>query len=106
MNKEEINTSYSIGKIKWDENGRGVDEQGNVYHDLIYRSNNSIKENIKYFGDSIITINVKETETYKNLQQRIDKAIKYIENTGYGTDFSMSAVEVDNLLEILKGTNQ
>lgn len=81
MNKKEIKNSYSIGKIKWDENGNGVDEQGNVYHDLVYRGNNSIKGTIKEYDDSIITINVKATETYKNLQQRIDKATNYYYKT-------------------------
>ncbi len=100
MNKEEINTSYSIGKIKWDENGRGVDEQGNVYHDLVYRSNNSIKENIKYFDDSIITINVKETETYKNLQQRIDKATNKLYEWGEALDPEFQKIMLDILKEV------
>lgn len=100
MNKEEINTSYSIGKIKWDENGRGADEQGNVYHDLVFRSNNSIKENIKYFDDSIITINVKETETYKNLQQRIDKATNKLYEWGEALDPEFQKIMLDILKEV------
>lgn len=40
---------------------------------------------------------------YRILQRRIEKAIKYINSTGYGTDFSMSAEEVDKTLEILEG---
>lgn len=31
------------------------------------------------------------------------KAIEYINSTGYGTDFSMSAEEVDKVLNILQG---
>lgn len=36
------------------------------------------------------------------LHSKIDKAIEYIDSTGYGTDFSMSAEEVDELYKILK----
>lgn len=42
---------------------------------------------------------------YRILQRRIEKCIKYINSTGYGTDFSMSAEEVDKTLEILKGND-
>ena len=34
------------------------------------------------------------------------KAIEYINSTGYGTDFSMSAEEVDKVLNILQGSDK
>ena len=39
-------------------------------------------------------------------KSRNEKAIEYINSTGYGTDFSMSAEEVDNLLNILQGDDK
>ena len=69
-----------------------------------------IKGTIKEFDDSVITINVKATETYKNLQQRIDKAIEYIKTTnfwGLYDDTPMEEVKYgEDLLEILKGENK
>lgn len=44
----------------------------------------------------------KKSDDYKS---RCEKAIKYINLTGYGTDFSMNAEEVDVLFNILKGEN-
>ena len=65
-----------------------------------------IKGTIKEFDDSVITINVKATETYKNLQQIIDKAIKYIKQHSNNMAEYLDVYEVKDLLEILKGENK
>lgn len=66
-----------------------------------------IKGTIKEFDDSVITINIKATETYKNLQQRINKAIKINKKiydlVAFGDSENQLSELVYNLSEILKG---
>ena len=65
------------------------------------------KEN---FDESIIGLSIyKILDEKDQLQQRIDKAIEYIENNGHGYDitgdgyYSLDEDEQKELLEILKG---
>ena len=63
------------------------------------------EENVKLLHENISIKSIKymvEDTIYKS---RCEKAIKYINLTGYGTDFSMNAEEVDVLFNILKGEN-
>lgn len=56
-----------------------------------------VKENERL--NMVVTIQ----EDYKS---RNEKAIEYINSTGYGTDFSMSAEEVDKVFNILQGVDK
>lgn len=72
---------------------------------------NEIKGTFKELDDSVITINVKATETYKSLQQRIDKAIEELDDPFEDEDGDASWYEIaetyknqiEIALKILKG---
>lgn len=50
--------------------------------------------------------NIYLREKCKQLQTTVKEVIEYINSTGYGTDFSMSAEEVDKVLNILQGSDK
>ena len=58
-----------------------------------------MNEIIKHYQE----LTIKYDKKVMKLEYKIDEAIEYINSTGYGTDFSMSAEEVDKLLKILSG---
>lgn len=47
-----------------------------------------------------------EVESLEKYKARCEKAIDFINSTGYGTDFSMSAEKVDKLFNILYGSDK
>ena len=66
------------------------DNKDKVINDLLKRISN-------------LEFEVEDLEKYK---ARCEKAIDFINSTGYGTDFSMSAEEVDKLFNILYGSDK
>ena len=76
----------------------------NEYHirSLLLRSDIDFNKFTKNELIDFLEVSRKDTEKYK---ARCKKAIDFINSTGYGTDFSMSAEEVDKVFNILCGSD-
>ena len=126
MNKEEIiytESSEEYKAIKWLENkttNYSDDSLELHYCNILYSLNiNLMKENKQlkkqYCERTDCSGRIKDSKKYDSLQQRIDKAIEYIENNEYkyyqdwgqddgGFDLYLDENEIKQLKKILKGS--